>query len=218
MTRSALLAVALCVSACGYSSPGGGTGTLYVVAHLTGDGSTAGSSARVTVRSGAPNGDVVTDAEVAIRGGPLGRTLVPYDADREDYRLERFTWVPGIRLEVLRARDVLDGAIDVPGATLITNPISDSTFRRADGPPLVVRWKDEFGVVAQETRVRLDKADIERTSPRGALEFVVPVADLRVDDKERVRVSRRNEIALVGGVAGSILTATTAHQVEFRVE
>lgn len=210
--------MAMTASACGFSSPGGGTGTLYVVAHLSGDGSTAGSSVRVTVRGGSANGDPMSDAEVAIRGGGLGRTIVPYDADRQDYRLDRFDWVPGIRLEVVRGRDWLDGSIDVPGATLITNPIADSTFKRVDALPLVIRWKDEFGTVAMDTRVRLDKADLERTAPRGALEFIVPVADLRVDDKERVRVRRSNELQLAGGAAGSIITATTEHQIEFRVE
>ncbi|PZR08366.1 MAG: hypothetical protein DI536_24605 [Archangium gephyra] len=218
MTRCALALFAMCVSACGFSSPGGGSKTLYVVAHMSGDGSFNGSRARVTVRGGSERGEAMREAEVAIRGGTLGRTLIPWDEDREEFRLDSFTWVPGVRLEVVRGDDWLDGAIDVPGATLITNPIADSTFRRADNVPLVVRWRDEFGTVAQDTRVRFDKADIEKTAVRGSLEFVVPPNDLRVDDKEKVRVQRSNEIQLEGGAPGSVLTASSEHEIEFKVE
>ena len=43
-------------------------------------------------------------------------------------------------------------------------------------------------------------------------------ADLRVDPKEKVRVERSNEVALAGGVPGSVLSASTAHEIEFHVE
>ena len=50
MTRSLLVTLAVLAASCGLTSPGGGSGTLYVVARLTSDGSTPGSQARVTVR------------------------------------------------------------------------------------------------------------------------------------------------------------------------
>ena len=50
MTRTLLVTLAVLASSCGLTSPGGGSGTLYVVARLTSDGSTPGSQARVTVR------------------------------------------------------------------------------------------------------------------------------------------------------------------------
>src|SRR4051812_48835906 len=106
MRHSLLLAVL--ASSCGFTSPGGGTGTLFVTARLSGDGSTSGSSARVTIREGSSTGAVVKDAEVAIRGGALGRTIVGYDDPRDQYRLDGFTWVEGFRLEVIRGRDLLD--------------------------------------------------------------------------------------------------------------
>ncbi len=216
MTRALL--VLLLASSCGLTSPGGGTGTLYVVAHLTSDGSTAGSRARVTVRNGSATGDLVTDAEVAIRGGPLGRTIIPYDAQRDQYRLDSFTWVDGFRLEVLHGKDLLDGSIEAPGATLITDPIGGSTYRRADGPPLVIRWKDSRGALATTTNLRVEKAKIDRPIPTGVYELQVAANELVVDDKEKVRVQRSNEVTLAGGAPGSLLNAQTEHEIEFRVE
>lgn len=212
-----LLAPLFCLG-CGLTSPGGGTRTLFVTARLTSDGSTSGSRARVTVRAASSSGDIVKDAEVAIRGGKLGRTIVPYDDARAQYQLDGLTWVEGFRLEVLRGTDMLDGSIEAPGASLIVEPISDSTYRRADGAPLVVRWKDERGAIATSTQVRLDKAKIDRSVPPGTLELRFDPSELRVDNKERVRLERSNEVSLAGGAGGSTLSASTEHSIEFRVE
>lgn len=217
MTRSLLLSLAVLTSACGLTSPGGGTGTLYVSARLSGDGSTSGSRARVTVRQGSSGGDVVTDAEVAIRGGALNRTLVPFDADRGEYRLDAFTWVEGFRLEVVRGKDQLDGSIEAPGATLITEPISGSVFRRGDNRPLVIRWKDERGTGAEKTRLRLEKAKLERDFPMGVWMETVALDSLVVGT-EKVDVTRTNDVDLAGGAAGSTLSATTDHELEFKIE
>ena len=216
MTRTLL--IALVASSCGFTSPGGGTQTLFVTARLSSDGSSAGSSARVTVRQGSSTGDLVKDAEVAIRGGPLGRTIVPYDDGRDQYRLDSFTWVDGFRLEVIRGRDFLDGSITAPGPTLITDPVSGSTFRRADNQPLIIRWRDERNQPADTTQLRLDKAKIERTLAAGVLVIPVDPSELVVNDKERVRIERTSEVALAGGVAGSTLSASTQHEIEFKVE
>lgn len=216
--RALLSLVAVLLTGCGLTSPGGGTGTLFVTARLTSDGSTAGSRARVTVRAGSSTGDVINNAEVAIRGGALGRTLVPWDDGKNQYQLDGFTWVEGFRLEVVRGNNLLDGSIEAPGATLITDPIDGSTFRRADGLPLSIRWRDSRNASAASTQLRLDKAKIDRALPQGIYEVLVAPDDLRVDDKEKVRVERSNEVALAGGAAGSVLSASTEHSIEFRVE
>lgn len=217
MTRTHLLPLLVFASACGFTSPGGGTRTLYVSARLTSDGSTSGSRARIVVRQGSSSGEVVPDAEVALRGGALTRTVLPFDPARSDYRLDGFQWVEGFRLEVLRGTDLLDGAIDAPGETLIVNPISGSTFRRADNLPLIVQWKDARGSVASITKLELDKAKVDRAIAQGVLAERVEAADLEVGG-EKVKVTRSNEVGLAGGAAGSLLSATTDHEVEFKVE
>lgn len=212
-----LMAVAVAAAGCGFTSPGGGSQTLFVTASLSTDGSTSGSRARVTVRSGSSNGDIVRNAEVAIRGGPLARTIVPFDDGAQQWRLDGFTWADGIRLEVVRGNDLLDGSVDAPGATEIVNPIANTTFRKADNAPLLVRWRDARGGGATSTTIHLDKAKFDQTLMGGG-ELAIDAATLVVDDKERVRVERTNTVSLAGGVSGSTLSASTEHQIEFKVE
>ncbi|MFO0597012.1 MAG: hypothetical protein U0228_16975 [Myxococcaceae bacterium] len=211
------LALLVLSSGCGFTNPGGGTRTLWVNAQLSTDGSTAGSRARVSVKLGSSNGDVVRNAEVAIRGGPLARTVVPFDDQRLDYRLDGFTWADGIRLEVIRGTDLVDGSIDAPGATVITLPVANTTFSRGAGMPFIVRWKDEHGVVAKSTTLHLDKAKIDQTLPPGALEQSLDPNTLVVGN-EKVSVERSNEVELAGGASGSTLSAGTRHEIEFKVE
>jgi hypothetical protein len=211
-------AVALGAAGCGYTSPGGGSGTLFVTARLTNDGSTSGSRARVTVRSGSMTGDIVRNAEVAIRGGPLARTVVPFDDGSQQFRLDGFVWPDGIRLEVLRGNDILDASIEAPGATVITNPVANTSFSKSGGAPLLVQWKDARGALAGSTSLHLDKAKFDQTLPAGAREYPVDASALVVNDKEKVRVERTNEVSLAGGASGSVLSASTEHEIEFKVE
>lgn len=216
--RLTLSLLAIVLSGCGYTSPGGGTGTLFVSARITGDGSTSGSRARVVVREGNSGGVFVRNAEVAIRGGALARTILPFDSNRDDYRLDGFLWVEGLRLEVIRGNDILDGSIEAPGATVITEPVANTTFSKAAGQPLLIRWKDARGAGPFTTTVRLDQAKLDPPVPGGAVQIFVEPGQLVVDDQESVRVERVNEISLAGGAAGSTLSASTEHEIEFKVE
>jgi hypothetical protein len=66
--------------------------------------------------------------------------------------------------------------------------------------------------------VRLDQAKLDPPVPGGAVQIFVEPGQLTVDNKERVRVERVNEISLSGGAAGSTLSASTEHEIEFKVE
>lgn len=218
MTRTLTLLSLAVLSACGATNPGGGTRTLFVTARLSSDGSTPGTTARVTVRDGSPNGGFVTNAEVVLKGGKLGKRTLTYDPGNTRYELDDFAWDDAFRLEVTRGNDFLDGQIEAPGFTVITSPISDTTFRKADGQPLVIKWTDATNRRAQRVQVRVDKAGIDSTINQDGLEFRVEPNQLKVEDKEKVRVERTNEVELAGGVAGSVLSAETHHSIEFRVE
>jgi hypothetical protein len=218
MTRTLTILSFAVLTACGATNPGGGTGTLHVIARITSDGSTPGTSARVTIRDGSPNGGFVTNAEVVLKGGKLGKRTLTYDATRSRYELDDFAWDDALRLEVVRDRDFLDGQIEAPGFTVITSPIADTTFRKADGQPLIIKWTDSLNRRVQRVQVRVDKAGLDTTVAQDGLEFRVEPNQLKVEDKEKVRVERTNEVELAGGVAGSVLSASTNHSIEFRVE
>lgn len=215
LTLSTLL---LLTVGCGYTSPGGGTGTLFVTARLSGDGSVSGSRARVVVREGSSSGAIVSNAEVAIRGGALARTIVPFDSNREDYRLDGFLWVEGFRLEVIRGKDLLDGSVEAPGQTIITDPGQGSVFSKAANQPLLIRWKDSRNAPPFTTDVRLEKAKLSPRVDPGAMQVFVEPGQLVVDDKERVTVTRTDETSLAGGASGSLLSASTDNELEFKVQ
>lgn len=218
MARLLPLLGLLVLPACGGTNPGGGNGVLFVTARLVSDGSTPGTRARVTVRDNAPNGPHVQNAEVALRSGRLGGTVLTWDDNANQYRLDGFAWDDAFRLEVSRGNDFLDGSIEAPGHTLITSPVADTTYRRGDGLPLIVQWGDAVNRRAARVQIRFDKAGIDTTLGQDGLELRVEPNELRADPRERVRVERTNEVGLAGGRPGSQLSAATQHSIEFRVE
>ncbi len=226
-TMSLLVVVGSLVSlsACGGSNPGGGTKTLFVKAQAQSDGSTDGTSLAVEVRQGTSDGQLITDAVVTVKGNKTGEFSLPWEGVSWGsfrlgaYRKSQATWDTGWRLSVKRGTDALDAYVEAPGITTITNPIGGTTFRRADGKPLLVQWKDSDGRRAQVVTIDFDKADGADTSlAEDRLEHSIEQNRLVVDDKERVEVRRKNEIQLAGGTPGSIFSATTEHRIEFRVE
>lgn len=217
MNRIAL-ATCLCLCACGASSVGGGTQRLFVTADLDGDGSTAGSRVVVVVRKGDEAGALLNDAEVVLRGGKLGRTVVPFDETRNDYRLSGFRWEPALRLEVTREREWLDATIDVPGATLVVSPLDGANFAKADKQPLIVEWQDEHHVASATTTVHLQRAGIDRTVPPGSVSLVLEPTELLRTTDEKLTIERRVGVDLFGGALNSRFTAGTSNTVTFNVE
>lgn len=219
--RTLLLSMtALAAAACGGTDPGIGTKTLYVRANMGSDGSTDSNIIAVEVREGSNSGNVVTDAQVVLkssRNGDLALQLVQL-GNLSQYVHTNFLWDAGFVLSVRRGNDSLDAALVVPGYTVITEPISGTTFRKADGRPLRILWRDEFGSRAQEVDVRLDKADVRQTSTTDVFFQEFQASQLVVEPKERVDVTRKNKVTLAGGVAGSEWSAQTHHRVEFHVE
>lgn len=212
------VAACLCLCACSASSVGGGTQRLFVNASLDGDGSTQGSRVVVVVRKANEAGALLDDATVVLRGGKLDRTVVPWDAIHNDYRLSGFRWEPAVRLEVTREREWLDASIDVPGATLVVSPLDGSNFVKADKQPLIVEWKDEHNVSTATTTVHLRTAGVDRTLPPGSISLVLQPEELTRVSDEKLTIERRVSVDLFGGALNSRFTAGTSHEVTFNVE
>lgn len=214
------IALAACLSlcACSASSVGGGSQGLFVDANLDGDGSTNGSRVVVVVRKANESGDLADDAQVIIRGGKLDRTVVPWDATHNDYRLSGFAWEPAIRLEVTRDRDWLDATIDVPGTTLIVTPLKGTNYVKANRQPLVVEWKDEHNVGIATTTVRLKTSSIDRSVPAGAFSLILQPDELVATTDEKLSIQRRVSVELFGGALNSRFSAGTEQDVTFNIE
>ncbi|MEW6432389.1 MAG: hypothetical protein AB1730_12850 [Myxococcota bacterium] len=222
MMRLPTMLSVLALAACGGTNPGWGTQTLYVSARLSTNGSTGGTSARVEVREGGATGAVVTNAEVKLRGDKLeSRTLAWRDQGNNGgvYVLDTFAWDTTFILDVTRGSDTLSAALSPPGASILTAPIAGTTFRRADGVALKVEWKDDWGRRAENTTLSLEKAKIDQSWANGSEPYRVEFATNRLTaDKERIELSRSNEVNLAGGSTGSTMRATTTHRIEFTVE
>jgi hypothetical protein len=173
------------------------------------------------VREANQTGNVVTDAIVTLRAvSGADRTIgLVNRGNTPVYESSGFAWDRGYVLSIRRgSADLLDAAIETPGVTVITEPISGTTFNRTNNPRFAVRWRDEYGRVAQAPEVRLERADIRQTLAQDAMQFEIESSRLVPTNDEQVRVSRSNKVTLQGGLDGSEWTATTRHRIDFKVE
>jgi hypothetical protein len=217
-------AVAAFGVACGGSNPGGGTKTLYVQAEARSDGSTEGTWFAVHIREGHNDGPVVDNAVVTIRGDHTGEFTLPWEGFTffqwpvGVYVRGNMPWDTGWAINVRRGADGLDAYLHAPGITEITEPIANTTFRRVDGEPLMVQWRDDAGHRAEAVNVDFEQSDYVRQLSEDPLQLQVDRNDLVGTDSERVEVTRTTAVDLAGGTPGSVFTATTQHAIRFRVE
>jgi hypothetical protein len=219
-----LAAVAVLGAACGGSNPGGGTKTLYVDAQAVSDGSTDGTGIRVCVRDGYREGPVVTNAVVSIRGDRTGEFNLLWEGvdwfgcAAGGYWRAGIAWDSGWALNVRRDNDHLDAYVSAPGITEISQPFANSTFLRAGGQPLVVKWEDRIGRRAETVSIELHQADQFFPLPDDPLQYSIEVNRLVGTGDERLEVTRTNTVTLAGGASGSVFSATTHREIPFIVE
>lgn len=211
---------------CGGSNPGGGTKTLFVKAQAESRGTLESSAIRVEVREGHSEGPVVSDAVVTVRGNETGEYNLSWsgitwgDFKAGFYGRDNLEWDTGWKIEVRRGDDGLDAYLEAPGTTTVMEPIGGTAFRRADGKPLVVKWKDSDGHRAQVATVDFQKSDgADRQFADYDDPFQVEIEpNILTPDSEKLEVRRKNEVKLEGGTPGSVFSAETKHQIEFVVE
>jgi hypothetical protein len=221
MRKLTLLTALAVLSACGGTDPGNGSQTLYVKAALDSDGSPDGTNISVEIRENDRAGAPITDAIVILKaqggeqhllgvlGGQRGTPL---------YAKNGFAWDKGFTLSIRRVKDSLDAALEMPGFTVITDPVSSTTFNRTPTNRFVVRWRDEFGRFAEYPEVKLERADIRQTLSEDRQELAIDAMRLVPTEEEQVTVTRTNKVLLQGGLDGSEWTATTHHRISFRVQ
>jgi hypothetical protein len=225
LLAAGLAAVVAVGTACGGSNPGSGSGTLYVKAQLEADGTPDGNWIAVQVRQGHPDAPIVNDAVVTLRGDQSGEMTLPWQGVTFGgwaagwYGTNNLTWDTGFALRVQRQSDNLEAYLQVPGLTVVTQPVYNTTFSVADGRPLLVKWEDAKGRRAEIVTVRLDRSGFRRELPMGEdpLQLSIELSNV-VSGDERVTVTRMNDVNLAGGTPGSVFSATTHHDVPFVVQ
>lgn len=201
---------AVLLSACG------GTGTLYVTARFSSDGSTPSSRARVQVREAASTGSLVTDAQVFVTGSKMPKTAIPFAMMRNEYQADGFGWDESLRLEVVRGSDRVEATVQSPGFSVLTAPTQMGTVVKANG--LLVTWRDAGNVPANIVRLQLNRADYDVTLAEDKFQHRIGADPLVVTPDEFIYLERSNEVAPEGGAPGSVITATTTHGIGFIVE
>lgn len=221
--RLRLFLGSLCVfllAACGGSDPGAGTQTFYVEAVAESDGSTDGTFLQALIRQGSSSGDIVTDATVEVVGEKGTSHVLPFVGifGVGVFRKNNLIWEGGWRLRVTRGQDRVEAYLNAPGITTLLEPAAGSTFNRAAGNPLVVRWKDESGHGAQTFSVDTQRADysIARAEDPGLVQL--EATRLVASTDERITIKRTSEVKLNGGVVGSSFKATTKAEVRIIVQ
>ena len=226
-----VVAAAVLGVGCGGSDPGTGSGTLFVTADFSSDGTPDGTVALIVVRDGAPDGAFVEDATVLVTpegGNEISIPFVDLFLVSGYYKTNFAPWSRSFRVKVTRATgtDRVEALVEAPGLTEITAPADGSTFDRAAGAPLAVTWTDSFGRRAQG-RVRVESrfAEVSQNSnfitlQDDPLRFEIPFSAWEDPvNNERIRVTRTNSVVLAGGIPGSVGTAsTTDRTLDFTVQ
>jgi len=199
----------LLVAGCGGGSatdPGGGTHTLLVSGSIENEGT--GASILVDVRRGI---DHVTNAVVTVDAGNGGFQLNLGTDNR--YHGVSPAWSHRFRLSVVAGMDNLDGSVEGPDPATIVSPPPAVAFDPHQAPGGVVRVS--WSGAAAET-VEVDVRDFQ-WGPNPDTGFVdVPAVNFQ-NTSEQVRIRRVNSTALVGGVAGSMLTARNETRTDLSV-
>lgn len=208
------------LTACGGNNPGGGTGTLQVIANVTALNSVNNAMTttqfgtamvvRVT-RAGAP----VTDAVVTITSSCGNTTVAPTgDVVRDgSYRATQNGYCRTYTLDVVAGSDRVVGATVVgPEPHIFASPVVGTSHNVANA--LRVQWSPGgAGSATIETR------DLNETAIMDNGAYEIPGASLRSRagrmEDERVRVNRRNQVMLNGGAAGSLFGVTVSNGVDF---
>jgi hypothetical protein len=225
LLAAALVAVVGVGTACGGSNPGSGSGTLYVKAQLEGDGTPDGNWVAVQVRQGHPDAPIVNDATVTLRGDQSGEITLPWQGitfgtwSAGWYGKNNLNWDTGWALSVKRQSDNLEAYLQVPGLTVITQPIFNTAFNLSEGKPLLVKWEDTKGRRAETVTVQLEKSGFRREFPLGddPLQLSIELSNV-VPGDERVTVTRIDDVNLAGGTPASVFSASTHHSVPFIVQ
>jgi hypothetical protein len=218
---AALLVVAACATSTGPSatreSPGTGSSTLRVVAEINANDDPASGAFStdyfVTVRDGAGfpvSGAIVTLSHRAFGGGKI--TLAETATGTGNYQVIAGGFPAGeFQLDVMQGpNNVHRVIVTAPRPHNVITPVKNATI--AAGQPVLVRWTVPS---PPAEGARLDTKNFGPVTFPDSGSYEVPggVGNPARPD-QRIRVSRINEVAIAGGLPGSVLRVTVRRTVE----
>ena len=193
------------------NDPGTGTGTLSVIADVEGRQLVGGMETVMDVELRDAQGAPVSGATVTIDNNTVGTTtLFETGPGTGDYTATINGFAAGdYRLDVVsntdRVENVVVGGI---GVHTIDSPLLADTVT-ADSS-LMVTWSRP----AEGFRADVESRDYEAKDILDSGSHVIPATDVRARSDERIRVTRYNEVAIAGGLAGSRLRLRVRRETE----
>lgn len=193
------------------NSGGTGTSTLFVTADIDASNVTGGFSTSYDVSVRDALGNRISGATVTIFNSALGTLTLPETAPGSgDYFNTRFNFPAGdFRLEVVRGTDNVRGVVlGGPGVHTISSPVNGSVA--AANQPMTVRWS----VPSQATATEVETRDFGPIALADMGAYTIAAANNPVNNDQRVRVRRYNQVDIAGGRPGSRLRVTVENTAE----
>jgi hypothetical protein len=189
-----ILLILILGAACAKTDPGGGSGTLFVLAEIVATSDTTNVEVSVMLR-----GNPVTGANVAVTDDDTGEDINLEGRTAGIYTTTIHGYARTLGLQITSGNDELDAQLEGPAAHRITRPPNDARVLRKDFTVLRVEWEaedpaDRVEVVAEKTAPLSLEGD--------TFEAEVPLATLENGD-QRIAVTRETTVELAGGTEGS---------------
>ena len=219
-TTIALIGAVVVAAACGGDStgpavsrnnPGTGTSTMKVTADIDAVNVPGGMSTGYTVSLRDGLGNRISGATVTITNAYIGKlVLTETGTGSGDYFNAKLDFPAGdFRLDVVRGSDNVQGVVvGGPGVHSVTAPVAGSVATA--GQPMTVRWT----VPSRAKSATLETRDFGPLALPDTGVYVIAGANNPINNNQRVRLSRFNEVEVAGGLPGSRFRVTVEQTVE----
>jgi hypothetical protein len=186
--------LAFAVGCGGKTDPGGGSGTLFVLAEISGKPDSTSIEIEVKAR-----GNPVVGANVVLEDVDRGKTATAEGRAAGLYRAAIEGYARTLSLRIVSGDDDLDAQLEGPAPHTITRPGNDAIVRRKDFDTLLVQWEAD------------EPADAVEIVPQGSdpisidgdpFEFRIPLGGLE-SGEHKLSVTRETSVDLRGGDSGS---------------
>jgi hypothetical protein len=186
--------LAFAVSCGGKTDPGGGSGSLFVLAEISGKPDS--TSIEIEVKAG---GNEVIGANVVLEDVDRGKRATAEERSAGLYRAALEGYARTLSLKIVSGDDDLEAQLEGPAPHVITRPENNAIVQRRDFDNLLIEWQAEgpaerVEIVPQGTDPIVLEGD--------PFEFRIPLGGLE-NGEHKISVTRETTVDLRGGSVGS---------------